>query len=209
MDSIFTLGDMPSEGTDVNLDELYEHEQKRSLADLALYNRVLSRVHAKVRLASRQRQSTRCCWYLIPETLIGIPRYDPGACTAYLIDKLRGNGFLVRYTHPNLLLVGWGHWVPGYVRKELRKKTGIELDGMGQERMDPDQHSTTSLPPLGLSQEADALLSTAPPDDSDPASATPFRDTASYRPIGNLVYDDNMLRDVHMGVQIPPRSSPG
>ena len=62
------------------------------------------------------------CWYVMPEVLIGIPKYDYRECTAYIINKLQSNGFIVRYTHPNLLFISWNHWVPQYVRNEIKKK---------------------------------------------------------------------------------------
>ena len=199
MDTIFTLDDQPTEGRDVNMDELYETEQKRSLADLSLYNRILARVHTKIKNASRQRNSSKFCWFCIPETLIGIPRYDPGCCAAYLIDKLRANGFAVRYTHPNLLMIGWGHWVPSYVRKELRKRTGIEVNSLGS------PVDNNARPGQTQENNIDALLSTVPPVESDPPPID-FRDTSEYTPSGNLVYNDKVLRDLHEGM---PRPRPG
>ena len=63
--------------------------------------------------------------------MIGVPKFDIATCIAYVIDKLQENGFLVRYTHPNLLLISWGHWVPDYVRSEIKKKMGVVVDGFG------------------------------------------------------------------------------
>ena len=45
----------------------------------------------------------KCCWFVIPEFMLGLPKYDTGACTAYLMGKLEENGFIVKYTYPNLL----------------------------------------------------------------------------------------------------------
>jgi hypothetical protein len=38
------------------------------------------------------------------------------------MDKLKTNGFNVRYIHPNLLFISWTHWIPGYIRTEFKKK---------------------------------------------------------------------------------------
>lgn len=199
METIFTLGDAPDEGRDVNMDDLYEYQKQKSLEDLALYNKILSRIHAKVRTASRQRNSDQTCWYVIPETLIGVPRYDVRECTAYLIDKLRANGFSVRYTHPNLLLLGWGHWVPSYVRKEIKKKTGMALDGYGKPKdqgraapfgTDPSQEQRTAEDPTLL------LARQPPPDPNAPKPVKVFRDIDSYKPSGNRVYGENLLRAI-------------
>ena len=37
--------------------------------------------------------------FVIPEFLIGVPRYDTAACTAYIMDELIKNGFHIKYTH--------------------------------------------------------------------------------------------------------------
>ncbi len=63
--------------------------------------------------------------------MIGVPKYNQGECIGYLLDKLQDNGFQVRYIHPNCLFISWKHWVPGYVRSEIKKKTGINIDGNG------------------------------------------------------------------------------
>jgi len=200
METIFTLGDASDEGRDVNLDDLYEYQKQKSLEDLALYNKILSRIHAKVRTASRQRNSDQTCWYVIPETLIGVPRYDVRECTAYLIDKLRANGFTVRYTHPNLILLGWGHWVPSYVRKEIKKKTGLALDAFGNRR-DQDKVPAfgTAPPTSSTSEPSDPTLLLArqsPPDPNAPKQVKVFKDIDSYKPSGNRVYGENLLKAI-------------
>ena len=40
----------------------------------------------------------------------------------YLIDKLQENKFNVKYIHPNTLFISWIHWVPQYVRTEIKNK---------------------------------------------------------------------------------------
>ena len=137
MDTIFTLGEASHETTKLNLDELYERKQQQDLNTLALYNRVLGRIHNRIKTVSRQQTKEQYCWYLIPETIIGVPKYDHGACTAYLIDQLRENGFVVKYTHPNLLLISWANWCPAYVRSEIKKKTGLIVDSAGN-KVDKD-----------------------------------------------------------------------
>ena len=122
MDTIFTLGDMEDENTKLNLDDLYEKKKKQDLNTLSVYNKILNRIHARIKTISRQQTADQYCWYVIPEMIIGVPKYDNGACIAYIIDKLKENGFVVRYTHPNMLFISWKHWVPSYVRQEIKKK---------------------------------------------------------------------------------------
>jgi hypothetical protein len=50
----------------------------------------------------------------------------------FIIDKLQIDGFLTRYIHPNLLMISWNHWVPNYVREEIKKKTGKQVNSYGE-----------------------------------------------------------------------------
>lgn len=141
MDTIFTLGEASDESIKLNLDELYERKQQQDLNSLSLYNRILGRIHNRIKTTSRQQTKEQFCWFIIPETIIGVPKYDHGACTAYIIDQLKENGFVIKYTHPNLLLISWADWCPAYVRAEIKKKTGVVIDGTGL-RMDKKNESS-------------------------------------------------------------------
>ena len=57
MDTIFTLGDS-NENTNMNLDELYEKKQKHDLNTLETYNKILNRIHSKIKVISRQNFTT-------------------------------------------------------------------------------------------------------------------------------------------------------
>ena len=115
----------------LNIDELYVKKQQQDLNILNNYNKILVRIHNKIKYVSRNLVNENCCWYIMPEVIIGIPMYDYRDCTAYVIEKLRENKFVVRYTHPNLLFISWKHWVPSYVRNEIKKKTGTVVDEFG------------------------------------------------------------------------------
>ena len=134
MDILYHLNNKSDEEVNlkVNLDELYEKKQDHDQFTLNSYNKILNRVHNKIKYTSRQYIDNNFCWYVVPEVLLGIPRYDHRDCTAYIINKLQENGFIIRYIHPNLLFVSWNHWVPQYVRNEIKKNTGIEIDGFGK-----------------------------------------------------------------------------
>ena len=115
----------------INLDDLYSKKQQSDLNKLHVFNKILNRVHNKIKLTSRQHNSQHCCWYVVPEMILGVPRFDHASCITYLVEKLQDNGFIVKYTHPNLLFISWNHWIPGYVRNEIKKKTEITVDGLG------------------------------------------------------------------------------
>ena len=130
--NIFTLSDEDNLSDKLNMDDLFEKKREISENKLHLYNKILNRIHDKIKITSRQNQGKeQFCWYIIPEIMIGIPRYNVAECVEYILRKLRENNFVIRYTHPNLVFISWQHWVPGYVRQEYKKQTGESIDGMG------------------------------------------------------------------------------
>ena len=133
-DSLYNFNDksdIEDQSLKLNMDELFAKKQQQDLNLLNNYNKILVRIHNKIKYVSRQLINEQCCWYVMPEMMIGIPKYDYKDCTAYVMEKLRENGFVVRYTHPNLLFISWKQWVPGYVRSEIKKKTGNDVDEYG------------------------------------------------------------------------------
>jgi hypothetical protein len=138
----------------------------------------------------------QACWFLVPETIIGVPRYDQGGCIAYLINKLQTNGFNVRYIHPNLLFISWNHWLPSYVRTEIKKKTGINLNEYGKKiENDGDDTKTLTNEPINPN---DYILNNKN-DDLDQKGKVPKKEYTpikSYKPSGNLIYDDALLNKI-------------
>ena len=187
MDTIFTLGDPTNETTKLNLDDLYERKQQQDLNTLALYNRILSRIHNRIKTVSRQQTKDQFCWYIMPETIIGVPKYDYGACTAYAIDQLRENGFIVKYTHPNLLLISWANWCPSYVRNEIKKKTGIVIDGTGNRLSKEDKESVSDNP--------NELIFHRKGGETIAKPAKNYTPIDTYKPSG-LIYNENLLRKI-------------
>jgi len=130
--NIFTLSDENDLSDKISLDDLFESKREYDDNKLSLFNKILNRIHNKIKLTSKQtRGKEQFIWYLIPEMMIGVTKYNVEECTGYIIRKLRENDFVVRYTHPNLIFVSWIHWIPGYVRQEYKKQTGAAIDGYG------------------------------------------------------------------------------
>ena len=77
----------------LNLDDLYDQKKQEDLAKLYTFNRILTRVHDKIKVAARQKNSQQFCWFLVPEMLIGVPNYDKNMCITYIISKLEENDF--------------------------------------------------------------------------------------------------------------------
>jgi hypothetical protein len=116
----------------INIDELYESKKKNNLTRLDIYNKLLIKVHNRIKTASRLKTNDNFCTYVMPEVLIGCPNYNVEECLLFIIDKLQTDGFLTRYIHPNLLMISWNHWVPSYVRDEIKKKTGKQVNCYGE-----------------------------------------------------------------------------
>ena len=132
MNTIFTTDEPENYIDKINLDELYEKKRKHDITTTNNYKTILNRVHNKIKNTSRQQLGEQYCWFIVPEMMIGVPKYDSEGCIAYIIDKLQENCFKIRYTHPNMLFISWQHWVPEYVRNEIKKKTGVIVDGTGK-----------------------------------------------------------------------------
>lgn len=153
------------QATKLNLDELFDYKKEQDMNTVKTYNKILDRTHLKIKTASRQKFENQCCWYLIPEVILGLPRYDLPSCVAYIVNELQTNGFRVQYTHPNLLFISWAHWIPDYVRHEYKKHTGVIIDGYGKEVVKKEEPEKKSI----------------------------FKSTSSYKPSG-LIYKDDFIK---------------
>jgi hypothetical protein len=157
----------------LNIDELYETKRKSDLNRVAIYNKLLNKVHAKIKLASRQRDHTQFCSFVMPEVLLGYPNYNFAECLQFILDRLDHDGFSTRYVHPNLIFIGWSHWVPAYVREEIQKKTNKKVDSFGN-----------SLE----KKEKEKNVVRFEKSETKPIS--------NYKPSGMFVYDEEMLKSM-------------
>lgn len=196
MANIFTLENVENFSEKLNIDELYEKKRQQDVNKLVLFNKILNRIHVKIKTISRQKGDEHFCWFLVPETIIGVPRYDQAACIAYLIDKLKTNGFIVRYIHPNMLFISWLHFVPSYVRTELKKKTGIVIDEYGN-KIDEDAIDKEKMD-IAPSNPNDYMLNMKNQDgtEKDKPQKKEYKPIQSYKPAGNFVYDEEFLNKI-------------
>jgi hypothetical protein len=199
MANIFTLENIENFSEKLNIDDLYEKKRQYDLNKLALFNKILNRIHVRIKTTSRQKTDEQFCWFVVPEVIIGVPKYDQALCIAYLIDKLKDNQFNVRYIHPNTLFISWIHWVPSYVRGELKKKTGIIINEFGL-RVNETYDNTNNQNNLILApvNPNDFVLNIKNQDTLND-KGKPKKDytpIASYKPSGNLVYGDDLLNKI-------------
>ncbi len=198
MANIFTLENIEDFSDKINIDDLYEKKRLYDLNKLALFNKILNRVHVKIKTTSRQKIDSQFCWYVVPEMIIGVPKYDQGACIAYIIDKLKQNGFNVRYVHPNTLFISWFHFVPSYVRSEIKKKTGIVVDEYGKVVDEMSNEESQKALTYEAKDPNEAML-TARLNQDPNSKGKPKKEYAStknYKPSGNLVYNDDLLNRI-------------
>ncbi len=185
MSHVFNINNMNDFNEKINIDELYEKKKNYDLSKLEIFNKLLNRIHTKIKVTARQKIDTQFCWFPVPEVMIGVPKYDQGACISYLMDKLIDNGFLVKYIHPNVILISWKHWVPSYVRKEIKKKTGVEVDSYGNvlenEKISKDNDDNRS--PHLLSNKINLKAE----------NDKKFKPIKDYKPLGSLIYNEELL----------------
>jgi hypothetical protein len=199
MANIFTLENVEDFSEQLNIDDLYEKKRQQDLNKLALFNKILNRIHVKIKTVSRQKTDDQFCWFLVPETIIGVPRYDQAACIAYLIDKLKTNGFNIRYIHPNTLFISWNHFVPSYVRTEIKKKTGLLIDQNGKKVDASDSGSNGDIKTITTepSNPNDYMFNqSGKVGDTNGKPKKEYTPIKSYRPSGNLIYDDDLLNKI-------------
>ena len=200
MSNIFTLENLENFSEKINIDELYEKKQQYDVNKLALFNKILNRVHVRIRTTSKQKINDRCCWYVVPEIIIGVPKYDQAGCIAYIMDKLQINGFHVKYIHPNTIFISWVHWVPSYVRTEFKKKTGVAIDEYGN-KIEEDNVEDDQTNENGYDNPDAALLRRGGDKDKNEdktgkknqKNQQQYTSISKYKQSGNLIYTQDIL----------------
>lgn len=128
----------------INMEELFEKKREKDLRKLKTFNQILARIHRHIRIISSQRDNSNCCWYIVPEIILGVPDYNQPECINYIIEKLEENGFVLRYIVPNVLFICWKNYVPKYVRQEIQKKTGMQINCHGEIIQDEEDEEGVS-----------------------------------------------------------------
>jgi hypothetical protein len=186
MANIFTLENFSDFSEKINIDDLYEKKRQLDVSKLELYKKILNRIHVRIKTTARQNIDEKFCWFVIPEVIIGIPKYDQAACIAYIMDTLQTNGFQIRYFHPNTVFISWNHWVPSYVRTEIKKKTGIVINEYGEKIKDENAQNEDDL-------EEQHAQNTDIQQIKNSKKYTPIN---SYKPSGKLVYSEDLLNKI-------------
>ena len=168
----------------INLDELYKRKQKLEENKIKVFQMILGRIHSKIKITSRLKCHDMFCFYVIPEFLVGVPRYDLAACTGFIINKQKKNGFHIKYTYPNLLFISWKHYIPAYQRLEIKKKYGIKIDGFGNLVKDKKEE-----------EKQKHLISAV--STTQGANKKNFKAINTYKPTGNLIYGQDLIKRIN------------
>lgn len=157
----------------IDLDELYDRKQKLTQNRINTYKMILARAHTRIKTTARQKCDEQFCFFLMPEFIIGLPKYNIETCVSYVTQKLKDNGFHVKYTHPNLLFISWKHYIPAHERHEIKTKTGVLVDGFGKKVVDE-------------SKKQEIIVKKKP--------AENYKDISSYKPSG--IYNMDLMNRI-------------
>lgn len=188
--SMFEYDDVDNideDNIDLNLDELFKKKQMRDKLKYETFNRLLQRAVKKVKQTSTLCPDDQCCFFVVPEDIVGETQYDQQQAINFIIEKLTAKNLAVKFFKPNLLFISWKHWIPEYIRHEIYKKTGIKVDGNGQQ--------------LGLSVEPQTNESVQPIVEQE--KINPFKSTKEYVPDNNLIYNEDLVKIIESKIYTP------
>jgi len=175
----------------IDLNELYEKDKKRNLNLISCFNKILNRIHTRIKLTSKTKPTDRHIFFVVPEILFGQPYYDKAHCIAYVTTQLQNNQFHTRYIHPNTLFISWRHFIPTFIRDEIRKKTGVLIDSMGKVI---STKSKTESSAEDANKQADMSQ-------QQQQQKKKYKSIEEYKPTGKLVYQSELLDQIEKHVQ--------
>lgn len=175
----------------ISLDDLFTTKETNQKNTTKIFQKILARAHKKIKTASRQKFNNEFVFFVVPEFLLGVPKYDVGLCTSWIIEKLLDNGFHIKYTHPNLLFISWNHYIPNFKRSEIKKKYGVNIDGFGN--LKENKNKKKDNEPENVNQlmfKQDKKINVKK------ANTQQYTDISSYKPTGNLIYNKDLLQSI-------------
>lgn len=176
---VFNFMNESDEVNSLSIDELFEKKQKQDLETLKWYNKILNKIHKKIKEYSL-KSNFQYCTYQIPSFVFGLRNYNQNDCIAYIIKMLTDSKFYVEYREPNTIIISWSHFIPTYVRNEFKKKTGIEIDEFGN-KINKNENNDNYKNDI-FSQNK-----------TQQNNKKEFMSTKDYKPSGKMVYDNELL----------------
>ena len=113
------------------------------------------------------------------------------------MEKLMDNGFNIKYTHPNLLFISWGHYIPDYKRREIKKKHGVVVDGFGNVKQSNDDKNNQKAPenPNNL-----ILKNGKPGANANDNKKKEYKKLDKYKPSGKFIYSDELMKSLEKNI---------
>lgn len=187
MDHFFSDDHEDNINEKIDLDDLYSRKREIEIHRLSIYKKILGRVHTKIKIAAKQKENNHFTFFVVPEFIFGVPKYNTDTCISYIIEKLTENGFIVKYTHPNLIFISWNHYIPAYERDRIKNETGITVDGFGNEIKKKDKQvlfqTNTNVNTIQNNVQKSILKNTKQ-----------YNDISNYKPLG--IYNSDLLQRI-------------
>jgi hypothetical protein len=96
--TIFNLENTEDLSDNINIDDLFEKKKEHNIREFNLFKKILNRIHIKIKITSRQKLNEQFIWFIVPEFIIGYPKYDIATCIIFLLDNLK-NKIINESTH--------------------------------------------------------------------------------------------------------------
>ena len=96
---------------------------------------------------------------------------------------------MIKYTHPNLLFISWQHYINKMKRAEIKREYGITVDGHGNKLKEKDKKTASG----GTNTH---MLLTNSKVSVQPPAKKEYRDAKEYKPTGNLIYNNALLKKI-------------
>jgi hypothetical protein len=172
----------------ISIDELFEKRRIQDIKQLSTFNKILNRVHKKIKDVSKKR-TDKHVWFVVPGFIFGDPIYSNTDCIAFIISKLTLNGFFVRFIDPNMLFISWENYIPAYVRSEFKKKTGKIINENGVVVETPNEDGNNAEQP---NSDADTHTQRS----STKECSKTYTPIKQYRPTGKLIYNQDIFEKI-------------
>ena len=91
----------------LNIFALNNIRDQKEINRYQIYKKVLKKCHHRIKVVSSKGESF--CFYVVPEYIYGVPRFDTLTCANYIVRRLQKNGFKILYTYPNLIFISRDH----------------------------------------------------------------------------------------------------
>ena len=85
--------------------EIHKKQKEKLNNRSKIYNLVLNRAYKAIKNAVETEATF--CFFEMPEYIIGHSIYNMTECLLYIINKLSGNGYQVKYCHPRTMYITW------------------------------------------------------------------------------------------------------